>query len=123
MQQLERSNQITRILSTINSGDHPELSTELASYIAKLESPQGERPAQITSILRSIRSQYPADMGISLDAYITDLEVKHLGQDTNNCQFQMWDSNNPPVWSHEHAVERDHQRRQRAQNKLEHNYQ
>ena len=118
MNHIERPTQITTILKTIHSGDDPETSAELETYIADLEAKQPDRPSRIAAILKNIGSDYPADMGTSLEAYISDLEAKQQAVQSEHNPAPAWDPNNPPIWSHQHQVEREHHRREQALKKL-----
>jgi hypothetical protein len=61
-------------------------------------------------------------MGISLEAYISDLEAKQQAVPPEQKQTFVWDPNNPPLWSHQHQVEREQHRREQALKK-KNNYQ
>ena len=114
MKHLERPAQISTILQTIYSRDEAESSTELEAYIADIEAKQPDRPSRIADILRNIESQYPADISASLEAYISNLEARQQTFRSENYQTSTWDPKNPPIWSHQHQIEREQHRRKQA---------
>jgi hypothetical protein len=120
MKHLERPAQISSILQTIYSRDEAEISTELEAYIADLEAKQPDRPSRIADILRNIDSQYSADIGSALESYISDLEARQQTFRSKNYQTSTWDPKNPPIWSHQHQVEREQHRRKQALQKQSH---
>ena len=105
-----RPTAITTILRNLDSGGDAALSANLEAYIAELESRQQDRPAHITAILQKIGSQY-ADMGLTLETYLSNLEAN---QQLIQTETPAWDEENPPVWSHERAMQRKHHRQERA---------
>lgn len=116
MSHVNRPTQISTILETISSGQDKKISTELESYIADLEAKQPNRPARIAEILRSIGAQYPAYIEDSLEVYIADLESSQQPVKPS-INRHGWDSDNPPIWSHERAMQREHHRKERASQK------
>ena len=79
---------------------------------------QINRPAQITAILKKMDSDYSTEAETFLETYISSLEAKEqLGPSGKAPQVQ-WDLDNPPLWSHERAMQRQQHRRERVTRSL-----
>jgi hypothetical protein len=120
MKAVDRPTQITTFLKTVSSKDDGEIRTELETYIADLEAKQPDRPTRIAAILRTIGSQYPADVRAFLEDYVSDLEARQQTVLPGGNHIPAWDPNNPPIWSHERSVQRDHHIREHAWKKQNH---
>ena len=71
---------------------------------------QTDRSTQISETLKNISLQSPADIGASLKAYIAELDAKQQ----TAAKASIWDLENPPVWSHERAMQRSNHHEERA---------
>lgn len=112
--------QITQLLTTINC-EKATFSTKQEAYFAKLDMPTVDRPIEIGEIMRTFGALYPIELLIKLEAYMSDLEQKQLG----SAAFTLlpWDTENPPQWSHQRLMQRQHRRQHRATRKVKNTYQ
>ncbi len=70
------------------------------------------RNEQIDIILEKVKSQLPYEMGVKLEKYISNLEANQ--NDLQGNDIALWDSENPPIWSHAMYVQRAQRIHERA---------
>lgn len=114
MSHINRPPKIAIILETIDSEKDTAIRTELERYIANLEARQPDRPDRIAAILKSIGTAYSAELEGALETYIAGLEAVQQPLQSEIDHHDLWDPENPPVWSQQRFMERERQRRERA---------